>query len=188
MQNAKEEQIKQKEEDAFKLTELEHQKEPVKAELQKKFITPLMRTNSGYNIDLPNCVMLTGENPYVMQELIEWTGEVSDADFVKLPSLYSKGDMIDNLYDTLANAEKNYQNTGKRSIIFVNGMSKLLEEKNNSKTDIADMKYIMNAANKNFHSTIMFYSKNPSEFAPGINAIHRIGLKINVPIDMDVKL
>ena len=186
IQNAKLAQIETKQQEVFNLVEVEKQKEPVKAEISDKFILPLIELNQGNNVKLPNCIMLTGKNPYVMQELIDWTGENADANYVKLPSMYSKKDMRKNMLKTLEQAEENYQNTGKRSLISVNGMSKLLEEKTNSKTDIADMKYIMNCASKNYHSTIMFYSKDPSKFAPGILEPHRVGLKVNVPFDMNI--
>ena len=191
MIEAKDKQIQERNNIAYKLHSIEQEKEPAKAKLTKYFLTPLKDNNKGLNVVLPNCIMLTGKNAHVLKGLIDWTGEIAEeslqTEYIKLPSRKSREDMHEELYAALENAEENYNITGRRSLIFVNGMEKLLD-KNNPTDEIANMKDFMGCADEDFHSTIIFYTtKDPDELAPGTIVSHRVGLKINVPIDIKVK-
>ncbi|MCD7779155.1 MAG: hypothetical protein LUH05_00595 [Candidatus Gastranaerophilales bacterium] len=168
------------------MNSLEEQKEEVKKPLQSRYIAPLYALKYGTPAKLPNCIMLTGDTPDVMKKIIDWTGEQAEntnTNYVKLPSLPNKDEMKKNILDTLEQAEENYQNSGNRSLIFVNGMDKLLREDSNTQSEIASMKDIMSDTNEDFHSTIIFYTTNPDKLDEGTTASHRVGLKVNVPFD-----
>lgn len=170
---------------------LESKKEPVKQTLQGRFLNPLNDWFKNEHVKLPNCIMLTGTCPDTMKELIDWTGEFAskrNTDYVKLPSLPNKDEMYDSILESLEKAEENYQKTKRRSLIFVNGMDKLLFEDSNTQSEIADMKDIMDKANRYYHSTIIFYSKNPEKLDPGTTVSHRIGLKVDVPFENNTEL
>lgn len=190
MLEAKEKQIDEKKADNYTIRNIEEAKEPTKRILMQRFLNPLNAASQGKSVKIPNCVMLTGENPYVLKGLIEWAGKVAEenVDYVKLQSKSDKAEMRVNLYKALEAAEKNYQNTGRRSIIFVNGLDKLIDEKTNSRSEISIMKDFMSSASEDFHSTIIFYTvDNPENLAPGPLVSHRVGLKINVPIAFNGK-
>lgn len=142
-------------------------------------------SRSGAPAKMPNCVMLVGENPYIMRELIDWTGHQADANYVIVPNQLDNNDLQEDLFKELEEAEENYQKTGKRSVIFVENMDKLLKPEINGKDGVAIMKNLMNIANKNYHSTIMFYTKDPSKLDPGTTVSHRVGLRVDVPVSFD---
>ncbi len=164
------------------LKDVEQKKEDVKNVLQSEFIVPLMQSKSNSNIELPNCIMLYGKNPHIMKEIIDWTADQTDLKYIKVPSIINEEEMQENIYNALEQAEENYKENGERSIIFVNGMDKLLL---NYLDDLAVMKDIMGTADEDYHSTIMFYTTRPEELDKGTLASHRVGLKIEVPIDLD---
>ena len=174
---------------SFEIYRLEELKEPARAKINSRLIKPLAAYADDSLVKIPNCVMLTGDNPFVMKELIDWTGELagknSKTNYVKLPSLGDKALMQESILAALENAEENYQTTGKRSLIFVNGMEKLINSYSNTKADIAFMKDLMSSASKDYHSTLIFYAKNPEDLDPGTAVAHRIGLKVDVPAKFD---
>ena len=189
MLNAMEDKTEDNRLKSFEIYRLEELKEPARAKINSRLIKPLIAYAKDNFVKIPNCVMLTGDNPFVMKELIDWTGELAieeaNTDYIKLPSLGDKALMQESILAALENAEENYQTTGKRSLIFVNGMEKLINSYSNTKADIAVMKDLMDKAGRYFHSTLIFYAKNPENLDPGTAVAHRIGLKVDVPAKFD---
>ncbi len=133
--------------------------------------------------NMPNCVMLTGYNAVCYaKNITEWIGEITDTDFKFVPSRISYDEMQKDLYKKLNESEENYQKTKKRTIIFVEGMEKLLIPKLNSDENIAEMKDIMQCVSDDYHATLVFVGCNPERYARGINTAGRIGLKVNSDI------
>ena len=182
IQNAIGQQIKEDKIVTINHFAIEREKEPIKEELQRSLLYPLYMYERNSQTVIPNCVMLYGENPVVMQDLISWVGDVSTANYMEVSSQKDIGKMQENILDALDLAEEKYDETGKRSIIFVNGMERLLNKKYNSQANIACLKDIMCNASEDYHSTIMFFAKDPSKLDEGALASHRVELKIEVPI------
>ncbi len=186
MLQAQENKIEQERNTSFARHKLEEAKTPAKTEINERFIKALKEYKNNDLIKIPNCIMLYGENPYVMRDIIDWTGKQvqkrSDTNYVNLPSKPDKAQMQESIMTTLENAEENYQKTGRRSLIFVNGMDKLINSKINTKEQIALMKDIMGCASEEYHSTLIFYTKDPDKLNQGTTVSHRIGLKVNVPV------
>ena len=180
--NAKVRQLEETKAQAHYEQHIEEHKERIKTQLQSDFIVPFVLAHKKENNTLPNCIMLTGENPYVMQELIDWTADVSMANYIKIPSNKDKNEMQKQIFEGLEQAEEKYKKTGMRSIIFINGMEDLLNPEFNTRKNIAAMKDIMSSANEDYHSTIMFYTQDPSKLDKGTTVSHRVGINIEVPI------
>ena len=154
--------------------------EKIKDIVFSKLFSRISSSTKGEQVDVPNCVMLTGANPYLMMEIIDWIGENSGADYIKIPSMADGGAMQDKLLEKLEKAEQNYQTTGRRSVIFLNGMEKLLKPNANSREDISCLKDLMSSADEDYHSTIIFYANQPQNLDIGATAPHRVGLKIDM--------
>ena len=154
--------------------------ERIKNKAYEELFVPIRKNHGGKRVDVPNCVMLTGANPYTMMEIIDWMGQKSGANYVKIPSSVNINQMQDKILEELEKAEENYQSTGERSIIFVNGMEKLLNPAVNSRGNISCMKDLMSSADEDFHSTIIFYSNHPKNLDPAATASHRVGLKFDL--------
>lgn len=154
--------------------------ERIKNKIHEELFVPIKKNHAGVRVDVPNCVMLTGANPYTMMEVIDWMGQKSGANYVKIPSSVNINQMQDKILEELEKAEENYQSTGERSIIFVNGMEKLLNPAVNSRGNISCMKDLMSSADEDFHSTIIFYSNHPKNLDPAATASHRVGLKFDL--------
>ena len=154
--------------------------EKIKDIVFSKLFSRISSSTKGEQVDVPNCVMLTGANPYLMMEIIDWIGENSGADYIKIPSMADGGAMQDKLLEKLEKAEQNYQTTGRRSVIFLNGMERLLKPNANSREDISCLKDLMSSADEDYHSTIIFYANQPQNLDIGATAPHRVGLKIDM--------
>ena len=170
---------------SLKLRSLEEKKSAAKEVLSNELIFQIDLANRGRPYDLPNCVMLVGENPYVMKELIDWTGQHAAADYVIVPNNLNGNELQKDLVATLKSAEANYQKTGKRTVIYVENMEKLLNPQTNSSVNIAAMKDYMNKAERRYHSTIIFQTKDPDKLDPNTTVSHRVGLKVDVPVSFD---
>ncbi len=160
----REDVLVQKYERAEKIASLETKKEAVKSEIQKEFIDLIdLDQKKKFVEEFPNCLMLTGENTPLMQDLIDWTGENTDCNYVKVPYIINNDDHQEAIGEALEKAEDSYQKTGKRSLIYVNGLEKLINPKLNDFENIECMKNLMNKADTNFHSTLIFTAKDPSK-------------------------
>lgn len=165
-----------------KILEAEQKRCDVKNQIEKLLLAPIKEYAKNENIFLPNAVMLQGENPHIMKDII--SSIPKENDFVNFVSVASKRDydtMQEELFEQLELAEENYQKTNKRSIIFVNGMEKLLNPQLNTAGNIACMKDIMSSASEDYHSTIIFCATNPEKLDKGLLMSHRVSYKIDVP-------
>jgi len=170
---------------SLKLRSLEEKKSAAKEVLLNELILQINLANKGRSYDLPNCVMLVGENPYVTKELIDWTGQHAAADYVIVPNNLNRNELQKDLVATLKSAEANYQKTGKRTVIYVENMEKLLNPQTNPEENIAAMKNFMTSAEEDYHSTIIFQTKDPDKLDPNTTVSHRVGLRVDVPVSFD---
>lgn len=183
MLKAKEEIVPTTKDFAKTTLDIAASKEPAKNLLHERLLKPIADYQHNENVKVPGCVMLTGNNPYIAKDLMNWIEEnySENINCVKLSSKKDSAQMYENILEALETAEENYQETNKRSVIFVNGMEKLLRNDINASDDIAKMKNFMDKAGRYFHSTIIFYAKEPNKLDPGTVGSHKIGLKINLP-------
>lgn len=178
--------INSKQQYAKKVAEYKNKEEAVKSQLDDKFLRYIKWEQEGRTVDeFPNCIMMVGENIPYMQTLINWLGENSLCNYTKIPYNIDNNELQEQLGAKLEEAEATYQETGRRSIIYVNGMEKLLNPKKNTFENIECMKEIMNTADKDYHSTIIFTAKNPAELDAGTMVSHRVGLKVSVPVSFE---
>lgn len=180
---AKEELEKMDDEDNETAKVMELKKEPIRQELLSKFVNPFNNASENSK-KLPSFVMLTGQNPYVMQELAQWSAKETNANYIKVNASYATK-MRESIQRELEKAERHFRKTGEYSVIFVNGMEKLLNPNTNKTEDIYALKNAMNNAMQDYHSTIVFYAQN-QDVISGINTQN--GLAINVPIELDRNL
>ena len=155
-----------------------------KDKIKKGFLTPLDKYKKNSNIFIPNCIMLYGDNTSLMKDIIFDVKNMAKANFVEVKSQRSNDNMQEELFEQLEQAEDHYQKTKERSIIFVNGMDKLLNPKLNSQENIACMKDFMSSANEDYHSTIIFYSRQPEKLDAGTLMSHRVNMSIKVPVEL----
>ncbi len=165
----------------------EEEKQIVRNKLKDKFITPLNAYKTNQNVFIPNCIMLYGDNTSLMKDIILDVKDLVDDNFVQIDSTRNLDDMQEELFEQLEQAEEKYQNTNERSIIFVNGMDKLLNPKLNSPENIACMKDFMSSASEDYHSTIIFYSRHPEKLDAGAMMSHRVNMPIKVPVEFVAK-
>lgn len=173
-------------EDISRIKAIEIKEEQIKSQINDKFVRYIEMFLKNKNVnEFPNCIMLVGQNIPYMQSIIDWIVWKTTCNYIKVPYNIDNEEMQEALGESLELAEEHYQKTGMRSIIYVNGMEKLLNPSKNSIGNIACMKEMMNTADKEYHSTIIFTAKNPSSLDPGTLVSHRVGLTIDVPITFE---
>ncbi len=149
--------------------------------LMPLFVTQIERDRKNKSADIPNSLMLVGPDSKAINELIDWTGRNSDCNFVKIKH-------TDDLLECLEEAEDNYQENEnkKRTLIHVEGLDKLLNPKISPDHTIGALKDIMCATSEDYHSTIIFSTKDPSKLdsiAIGDNRVdHRIDVNLKKPL------
>lgn len=190
MEKAREDVISKKTSDAWSILKTAKYNEAQKDCLQRSLLKPIKDYKDNPKVDVPNSVMLyctdSGlfgfDSPFLARNLIDWIEENYSeyVNLVKLPSIKDKAQMQENLLQALEDAEKKYQETDRRSIIFVNGMEKLLYSNWNKPENIAVMKDLMSRASDDYHSTIIFYSGRPTAVDSEVRSYDSVGVKINV--------
>jgi len=82
----------------------------------------------------------------------------------------------------LEKAEKNFKKTGNRTLIHVENFDKLLNLETSRPQIIAGLKDIMCSTSNDYHSTLIFSTKDPLRLDPIALQPHRINTKIDVKI------
>lgn len=135
-------------------------------------------------VKIPNCIMLIDEHNDISKDLIDWVGETvskeSNTNFIKIAGanneLSQRG-----LGQTLKNARNEFNQTGKRTLIYVEDFDKLITEGENSLRNIASLKDIMCRTATDFGSTIIFKTKDATKLVDETIQPHRVWAKIMVP-------
>ncbi|MBR2068240.1 MAG: hypothetical protein IJ877_00625 [Candidatus Gastranaerophilales bacterium] len=181
---ARNRQISACQSDIDKLNTLEHKKEEVRKKLQEEVIQDIITSYADNDYEVTNYVMLKGENPFIAQEFAQWSANIAHCNFSVVPSRVSLTDMQKGLTSALNQAEELWQKEGKRSIIFVEGMEKLLSQ-DNSQSDIALMKDIMQKTDMNYHTTLFFHTSDPDKLDKTTLSANRTGVIINTGISLN---
>ena len=160
---------------------LEEKKETAKNILAQN-VLEIMKQEDAPKELLPNCVMLYGENPFIMKNLAHWAASRDGIVSQTVSYKDNNDDLQSDILEALESAEEQYQETGKYSLILVNGLDKLINPIFNSKENIATMKDLMSDASQDFHSVILFCTTDETSLDPEAMSSHRVGLKI--PVDV----
>ena len=103
--------------------------------------------------------------------------------FIKVKDNFKDNDeMSEFIFDLLEERKRQYEQTGRPSIINVENLDKLLDKNSNSKSDIAVMKDILSNS-RNYNHCIFTTATTPDkrkDFAAGINEPHRFGHVYNI--------
>jgi len=164
-----------------KLVALENEKQAIKNQLYKKFVDLTDLELKGNKVKMPNCIMLVGKSDDVPTELINWTKENADCNFVKVAN-EDKELLQDQLWDKLNEAKENFTKTKKRTLIHVEGFDSLINPTMNTFENIDGMKDIMQRCASDFGSTIIFKTKDPSKLNNEAIQPHRVNAWIDVRI------
>lgn len=150
----------------------------------RPFIKKLSDFENGQTPLMPNCIMIVNDGVDVVYDVANWLKDITkSAEFEYIAGRYNSLDaMQDKLAETLEKAQNHYEKTKKRSIIFIPNMDDLINKEKNTQTNIAEMKFIMQAADEMFHSTIVFYT-NPQTLSlldKGTMQPNRVGLTVKI--------
>ncbi|MBQ8476836.1 hypothetical protein IJ531_07225, partial [bacterium] len=127
---------------------------------------------------------------YLAKEMAKWTALTARCDFMVAPSRLKLGDHQREISKALKEAKKNWSENHRRTILFVEGMDRLLDTKTSNPPAIAIMKDLMQKADRAYHTTIFFYAQNPGELDPGTTTSNRICVEVNDKVqygDLDMR-
>ncbi|MFR1504127.1 MAG: hypothetical protein ACLSUS_08530 [Opitutales bacterium] len=131
---------------------------------------------SGKPVELPNCIMIQDPADIVGDEMIKMAKDLSDTNYEKI--VYKNNQETQReLYETLKKCKANFDKTGKRSLLEVEGFENLiLKEAPFSLTEW--MKGVMTACAEKYKTTIIFKTNDSSKFVSETMEPHRVGLKL----------
>lgn len=149
-----------------------------------------------------NCVMATSKDKQLAEDFLNFTEfwskvtnpstskncasinnpytNIYQLDFKRIKDVSDNNTLQEALFDALKKSEEHFQKTGRKTIINVENMGRLLNPELNEKSGIAIMKNLMNIADKDFHALVTFAATDPSKFDPGTTVSHRIKFKFNL--------
>ncbi|MDD3436976.1 MAG: hypothetical protein PHC64_07495 [Candidatus Gastranaerophilales bacterium] len=157
----------------------------VKYKLLVEFSDRVEIESKGLNVEIPNCIMLIDKSAGTSENFIDWLGESSDCNFVKLAD--ADNDTLQRgLWDTLVKAGEIFEATKRRTLIHVEGFDRLITAATNAPESIAALKEVMCCCAQDFGSTIIFKTKDPSKLVVETIQPHRVTAKIDILIQQDV--
>ena len=143
-------------------------------QLNDVFCTDINSERRGTSIKkIPNCLMLEIQNDGDEIFPVEWLKKTADCNFVHLADK-NNDDLMDNLWGTLQKSKDTFEQTQRRTLIYVEGFKKLITKGKNSFENIDSLKDIMNRCAKDFGATIIFRTKNASKLTSEAIQPHRV--------------
>ncbi len=137
------------------------------------FSNLVLNEKEGHPVDMPNCLLVVGDDPKYCERMIDWIGKTSNADYKTI----EKGDDI---LSHLEQNEENYQKTRNRTLLHVKDMESLIDHSKVKDRTVESMKDIMSAAAEDYHTTIIFQTQDPSKLDSIALQPHRVKKKFNI--------
>ena len=137
------------------------------------FSNLVLNEKEGHPVDMPNCLLVVGDDSKYCERMIDWIGKTSNADYKTI----EKGDDI---LSHLEQNEENYQKTRNRTLLHVKDMESLIDHSKVKDRTVESMKDIMSAAAEDYHTTIIFQTQDPSKLDSIALQPHRVKKKFNI--------
>ena len=133
----------------------------------------VLNEKEGHPVDMPNCLLVVGDDPKYCERMIDWIGKTSNADYKTIKN-------GDNILAHLEQNEENYQKTKNRTLLHVKDMESLIDHQKSEDWVVESMKDIMSAAAEDYHTTIIFQTQDPSKLDSIALQPHRVKKKFNI--------
>ncbi len=102
-----------------------------------------------------NCLLFFGKDEKKAKDAIDWFGKASRQNYVTTDIFRKDFDFV----EFLEKQEENFKKTGKWNLIHVQNMDKMINPSIVDSAVIAGMKSIMCCSAKDYHSTLLFHTK-----------------------------
>ena len=103
------------------------------------FADLVLRIKEGRSTEMPNCLLIKGNDPEYCERIINWIGKTSNSDFIPIK-------IGDDILSHLEKAEENFQRTKNWTLLYVKNMDKLIDHNEVQDNIVEGMKDIMSAA------------------------------------------
>ena len=133
----------------------------------------VLNEKEGHPVDMPNCLLVVGDDPKYCERIIDWIGKTSNADYKTIKN-------GDDILSHLEQYEENYQKTKNRTLLHVKDMESLIDHHKSEDWVVESMKDIMSAAAEDYHTTIIFQTQDPSKLDSIALQPHRVKKKFNI--------
>ena len=133
----------------------------------------VLNEKEGHPVDMPNCLLVVGDDPKYCERMIDWIGKTSNADYKTIKN-------GDDILSHLEQYEENYQKTKNRTLLHVKDMESLIDHHKSEDWVVESMKDIMSAAAEDYHTTIIFQTQDPSKLDSIALQPHRVRKKFNI--------
>ncbi len=131
------------------------------------FADLVLRIKEGRPTEMPNCLLIKGNDHEYCERIINWIGKTGHAHFTTI-------NIGDGLVAQLEKAEANFQRTKNWTLLYVKNMEKLINHNEVQDRIIESMKDIMSAAAEDYHTTIIFLSAHPEKLDKIALQSHRV--------------
>ncbi len=110
-------------------------------------------------LEKPNCLLFVGKDENKTKDAIDWFMKTAKQNNHSIDLFAEDFDFV----EYLEQAEEQFQKTGKWNLIYVKNMDKAINPSEVEPAVIASMKSIMCATEKNFHTTLLFQTKDAAK-------------------------
>ena len=145
--------------------------------LKNGFIIPVEDEKFGKPAEIPNVIMIVGQDDYLNKDLINFVRKNSPTYYAFIQD-EDDVDMMKKLDDKLDLAKNEYNKNGTRMLIEVDNFGKLIQ-KDNPFDYLEWMKSLMTSCADYNKATIIFKTDDSSNYSDEAIEPHRIGLKVN---------
>ncbi len=153
--------------DSFEKTKPTEESVKLRENISSDLCDLIRRTNEGNTVSMPNSILLVTENNNYAKNVSDWIANKSNANYIKIDT------QTEELLDALELAEDNHKN-GNWTIIHAENLDKYINKQQQDKSVVESVKDILSASAEDYHSTIIFSTKNPKELDEIALQPHRV--------------
>lgn len=150
----------------------------LKTQLEEVFINKIPLEKAGYEVNMPNGILLYGQHGTGKTRFAQAFAEESNCNFVKIDMLQDNDEIIDDIRTALKKAKKNYnslETPKKRTIILLDDFNSIAKLSDEEKKEIASNGYdfedtaagqlaeLLNDCSSKYKATIFMTTNHPKK-------------------------
>lgn len=159
--------------DSYNAHELTKESHDLREQIMLQVSDLCWRKKENKPTDMPNNVMLVSNDEKYAEHVSDWIAKKGNV-------TYKKTDMRkEDLLEVLEKAEKEHKK-GDWTLLYVKNMSEAINPEKSDDSIIESMKDIMSSSVDDFHTTLIFTTKDPTKLDHIALQPHRVGAKFNL--------
>ena len=153
--------------------------------LTQRVLHPMILEAQGHTVIIPGGILIESESPDVARNVFEWITKKTNSNYITInaTSFEDKRKLFEIINHVAKKAQKEFESGKKRTLIFIENFENCGVPNSENQPIIGALKSFLDKCSKDYHSTIVISTSDPSKLDKIVTADHRFQVKVKLDND-----